>query len=304
MSISIRFKRGKTAAISGVTELVGTLVIDTEKKNLRLHDGSTVGGVTILNETEVQNLITTADTVLESRLDALEAKKFALQDTANTFTAANTFTDTVDLGSAATVTVAENATDTSVVNKGYVDTAIQTVESAYVPLTQKGVAEGVATLDANGKLVTSQLPALSITSVHTVATIEERDNLTDVQEGDLVIVVTGDDGFPHTYINNGSTSEVKADHWTEIVTASNVVSVAGKTGVVTLEKADVGLNNVDNYATATAEQAQDLTSTTSNEAFMTALRVKEMLTAAGLSIDNAGDVVIDCGTITEPEEAV
>lgn len=40
---------------------------------------------------------------------------------------------------------------------------ITTAASTYVPLTQKGVANGVATLDSNGKVPTSQIPAPTLT---------------------------------------------------------------------------------------------------------------------------------------------
>lgn len=51
-----------------------------------------------------------------------------------------------------------------------------------------------------------------------------------------------------------------------------VVSVAGKTGAVTVTKSDVGLHAVENYGVATTAEAE---AGTSNSKYMTPLRVKE-----------------------------
>ena len=58
---------------------------------------------------------------------------------------------------------------------------------------------GLATLDSNGKVNTNQIPSLAITSTQSVSTIAQRDALTTVQEGDVVLV-TNDT----TPANNGS----------------------------------------------------------------------------------------------------
>lgn len=55
-----------------------------------------------------------------------------------------------------------------------------------------------------------------------------------------------------------------------------VISVAGKTGSVTVTKSDVGLTSVENYGVATTAEAQ---AGTSNAKYMTPLRVKEAVTA-------------------------
>jgi hypothetical protein len=40
----------------------------------------------------------------------------------------------------------------------------------YIPLSQKGTTGGVASLDVEGKIITSQLPALAITDTFAVST--------------------------------------------------------------------------------------------------------------------------------------
>lgn len=99
--------------------------------------------------------------------------------------------------------------------------------------TRRGAANGVASLDANQKIPTSQLPALALTNVHVVADLTARDALT-VEEGDVAKVVDADgNGNPQTYIYDGSS-------WIDIQETSDVISVNGKTGSVTLSTSDVG----------------------------------------------------------------
>lgn len=61
-----------------------------------------------------------------------------------------------------------------------------------------------------------------------------------------------------------------------IIALQSVKSVAGRTGDVTLAKADVGLANVENYGIASEAEAQ---AASSNEKYMTPLRVKNLLDA-------------------------
>lgn len=98
------------------------------------------------------------------------------------------------------------------------------VNATFIPLTEKGSANGVATLDANSKIPSSQLPAIAITDVHVVADIPARDALT-VEEGDVAKVTDSGNGLPKTYIYDGSI-------WIEIESGSDVDSVFGRTGAV------------------------------------------------------------------------
>ncbi|CAB4160312.1 hypothetical protein UFOVP724_145 [uncultured Caudovirales phage] len=65
------------------------------------------------------------------------------------------------------------------------------VISSFIPIEQKAQPDGVATLDSNGKVPINQIPDLAITTVQVVADIAERDNLDNVQDGD--VVKTSDD---------------------------------------------------------------------------------------------------------------
>ncbi|ASR80652.1 minor tail protein [Arthrobacter phage Piccoletto] len=94
--------------------------------------------------------------------------------------------------------------------------------------------------DVTGTLSTSQLPPLAVNDVFTPATQAEMLALT-AQRGDMAI--RSDNGL--TYVLSADAPGTLAN-WKEIMAAGQVQSVAGKTGLVVLVKADVGLGSVDN----------------------------------------------------------
>jgi hypothetical protein len=113
-------------------------------------------------------------------------------------------------------------------------------------ITDAGNPNGVATLDSTGKLPATQLPDLAISDfLGNVA--DQAAMLTKTgQKGDWV--TRADDG--KVYVITGDTPS-QAASWTALsYPAAPVSSVAGKTGAVTLAKADVGLGNVANTAPA------------------------------------------------------
>lgn len=109
--------------------------------------------------------------------------------------------------------------------------AAATAVGGGIPIAQKGAAGGVATLDANGKLQTAQVPAIAITSVYSCTTLAARDAIT-AEEGDVAVVDNDGTGNPRSYIWGGYS-------WKELKSALTVLSVAGKTGNVTLSVGDV-----------------------------------------------------------------
>lgn len=99
----------------------------------------------------------------------------------------------------------------------------------YIPLTQKGSANGVATLDASAKVPSSQLPDISITNTFVVATEVEMLAL-NAQTGDIAVRTD----VNKTFILKTSPASV-IGNWVELPTPTNgVFSVDGKTGAVTL----------------------------------------------------------------------
>lgn len=133
-----------------------------------------------------------------------------------------------------------SATIRSELTSGNVTTAL-----GYTPANAAtyGAANGVATLDGNGKIVTSQLPAITITDTFVVAS-EAAMLALNVQTGDIAVrtdlnksfIVAGVDG---SVIGN----------WQELLTPSDVVqSVNGKSGAVTLSTTDI-LEGTNQYFT-------------------------------------------------------
>ena len=112
-----------------------------------------------------------------------------------------------------------------------------------------GVTSSVQTqMDAKadlvgGKIPSSQIPAVAITDVFSVADIAARDALTigtgdgEVQEGDVAVVT---DASADAAIVSGSASYIySGSAWILLKSGDDVLSVAGKTGAVTLVAADI-----------------------------------------------------------------
>lgn len=103
----------------------------------------------------------------------------------------------------------------------------------------------VPILDAGGKLAESTIPAVAITDTFEVATQVAMLALT-AQRGD--VAVRSD--LNKSFILKAEPASTLAN-WVELRTPTDaVLSVAGKTGSVTLAKGDVGLGNVDNSSDA------------------------------------------------------
>lgn len=95
-----------------------------------------------------------------------------------------------------------------------------------------------------GVIPTSQLPPLAINDTFTVASEAAMLALT-AQVGDVAIRTD----TSNTYILSAEPSTTLGN-WKALLSPGTVVSVAGKTGVVSLVKADVGLGSVDNTSDA------------------------------------------------------
>ena len=72
-------------------------------------------------------------------------------------------------------------------------------------LSSIGNANGLASLYANGKLNTNQIPSLAIETVTTVQTVADRNNLINVDMGDIALVINDSTSSNNgSYIYNGS----------------------------------------------------------------------------------------------------
>lgn len=104
----------------------------------------------------------------------------------------------------------------------------------YQLLSGKGVAGGYAPLDAGGLVPTAHIPPLAINEIWTVASEAEMLAL-PAQRGDMAIRT--DSGL--TYVLSTDVPTLAAD-WKQVTAAGQVVSVNGKTGVVTITLAELG----------------------------------------------------------------
>jgi hypothetical protein len=137
-------------------------------------------------------------------------------------------------GASPTLTTARTINGVSF--NGSANITINAVDStARIASSEKGVANGVATLGADSKIPSSQLPSY-------VDDVLEYANLAGFP-------VTGETGKIYVDLATNKTYRWSGTVYVYI-TSGAVDSVAGKTGVVTLVKGDVGLGNVDNTSDA------------------------------------------------------
>lgn len=131
--------------------------------------------------TNIQNTTYTRSTV-DSFINPLIARVTALEDGTYTTVELDALLDSHRDEAITALTTHENRQDNP--------HNVTAVQVGAIPSTEKGSANGVATLDSNSKIPVSLLPARAIPSVHVVADIAERDALT-VEEGDEAIILAG-----------------------------------------------------------------------------------------------------------------
>jgi len=125
-----------------------------------------------------------------------------------------------------------------------VTSAIQTQLNARQATSERNSANGYAGLGADGKLLDSVLPDLAISEYKGVVADAAAMVAVTAQKGDWV--TRTDTGT--IYILTGTNAAVEGQWMQLSYPGTPVVSVAGKTGVVTLTATDVGLGSVSNDA--------------------------------------------------------
>ena len=215
----------------------------------------------------------------------------------------------VAFGTGAFATIANYVPITTTVN-GHALSANVTVTNADVGLgsitndaqvkrTEMGVANGVATLDVTGKVPTSQLPAAVLGANQFQTTWNAATNTPTLVSG------TGTKGYFYKVSVSGSTTIDGISQWNagDFILfdgttwdkidglASEVLSVAGRTGAVTLTTADVAATGNYQYVTAAQLVVVSNTSNT-NTGDETAATIKTKLGITTLSGSNTGDQTI------------
>lgn len=128
--------------------------------------------------------------------------------------------------------------------KSQVDSTVSGLQSdinSRIPNSQKGAVNGVATLNASGKLTTAQIPAITITDTFVVASEVAMLALV-VETGDVAVRTD----LSKSFILKG-TDPTLLSEWQELLTpTSAVVSVNGQTSVVVLDSDDIsqGITNL------------------------------------------------------------
>ncbi|RTZ46220.1 hypothetical protein EJ377_17475 [Chryseobacterium arthrosphaerae] len=115
----------------------------------------------------------------------------------------------------------------------------------YIPLSQKGTANGVASLDASGQVPASQLPS------YVDDVLEGYYKVADgkfYKEAAYTNLLAGETGKIYVSLDNNRLTDGR--NYLRLYHSGAVDSVNGLTGVVVLNKSHVGLGNVDNTADA------------------------------------------------------
>jgi len=145
-----------------------------------------------------------------------------------------------------------------------VSSATQTALNDKINLSEKAAVNGVATLDASGKVPVAQIPSLSFASVNVFNSEAQMLALSGAQVGSTVIRTDVSKSFVL-----GATPASTLANWKEILTPTSnaVTSVNGVAGPdVVLTKANIDLANVNN----TSDAAKPVSTATA-----TALALKE-----------------------------
>ena len=112
-------------------------------------------------------------------------------------------------------------------------------------IASKGANSGLASLDASGKLTSSQVPAIAITSTYVVANEAAQLALT-VQEGD--VAVRSDENQSYVALN---ADNADMGDWQLLLTPTDAVqSVNSQTGVVVLDTDDISEGTNKYYSSA------------------------------------------------------
>jgi len=171
-----------------------------------------------------------------------------------------------------------------------VQAAINELDSEKQALSEKGNANGYASLDGSGKVPSTQLPSY-------VDDVLEYANFASLPG-------TGETGKIYVTLDTNKTYRWSGSVYIEI-SPSAVTSVNGYTGAVTLSKSDVGLSNVDNTSDATKNAA---TATLTNKTLTSpVINSPTGITKSdvGLSnVDNTSDATKNSATATLTNKSI
>lgn len=143
-----------------------------------------------------------------------------------------------------------------IATESYVGTQL----GSYIPSSQKGAANGVAELDAGGKIPSAQLPPIAITDTFVVASEAAQEALT-AEVGDVAVRTDLNKSFILRVAPASSFA-----NWQELLTpGAPVQSVNGQTGTVSLDTDDIAEAGNLYFTTSRARTAAVVNSTAGTE---------------------------------------
>lgn len=129
------------------------------------------------------------------------------------------------------------------ITDAYTKTENDTLLALKVSNLEKGIANGIATLDTNGKVVLTQIPDSVLGQLEYMGTWDLTTFPTATQKGQYWIASVNGNGY-----TVGDWAVWNGTAFDKVDNTDAVATVAGRTGNVVLTKSDVGLANVDNTA--------------------------------------------------------
>lgn len=209
--------------ISGGNANTANQLTTARRINGVLFDGTQDISFGTSNVSEGSNLYYT-----QARFDAA----FASKSTSNLVEGSNLYFTNARASAAAPVQSVFGRTGNVVMNANDVVAAL-----GYTPTNSSGVGTpgGTATLDANGKLLASQVPAIAISDTFVVSSQAAQLALVDADIGDIAVRTD----ISKSFILK-ATGYSNLANWQELLTPVDVVqSVNGQTGVVTLTTSNI-----------------------------------------------------------------
>ena len=238
-----------------------------------------LSGVTSSIQTQLNNIAAAAEGAFKSI--TLAGTSYKPADGVVTITAANLV----------------SAIGNNAVARATADASGNNIATTYIKNSEKGVANGVATLDGSGLIPTGQLPGYvdDVIEAYTVGTALSSGWLSKSSGGSAL---TPEAGKIYVIMSSGAYQN-KQYRWSGntyvLCNPSDVNSVNGKTGVVVLSQDDVG--DTSSYVRMTPTERSKLSGiaagATANTGTVTSVKV-----AGGTGISVSNDTVTTSGTIT------
>lgn len=280
--MEVRFKRGTTAQNDAYTGPAGSITLDTETFEIRVHDGTTQGGHTIPNDTSLQDLQGALDDLGISDISGLE-----------TALAGKIATDQLGVANGVATLDEQGFVPASQLPSFVEDVEVYD-DLASFPVTGEG-----------GKIYVAK----DTNMVYRWATSGEMYVEIAASPGSTDSVTEGTSNLYFTEARARAAISVDGDlsydSATGVITFNeSVTSVNGYTGAVELTKADVGLGNVENFGIANQAEAE---AAEAADKYMTPLATRQFVEHMGFEQDAiTGEWFLDEGEIVieeeEPEE--